>query len=102
MKTVDLSALPLYSQLKIRGALYDTTESGYLESDLFEIGLPSGNWISVGWQPEYNPQGAYWLELWKPNSLVPQCECEATDLRSALEAITRFILSDSQATVSTP
>ena len=43
--------------------LYPTTDPEYLTQDVLAVSLPSGFYIDVGWFPEHDPNGYYFIRV---------------------------------------
>lgn len=65
---------------EISNYLYAEMEPDDLTQDIVTVSLPNGFYIDVGWYPEHDPSGCYWVRVFREfwdHQLIPPIRVES-------------------------
>jgi hypothetical protein len=68
MNPIDLGELP--EGAVVSNYLYSDLDAEERHQDLLTVALPTGYNIDVGWFPEYEPKGEYWIRASSPTGEI--------------------------------
>ena len=75
----------------VRGVLEHVLQPEWLTQDVLEVTLPNGAVIDVGWYPEHNLEGSFWirvfLEDWDHQLTDPILRRDPHDVKELVEQL---------------
>lgn len=92
MKTIDID-IPTSASMK--GELYAELHPDVMLQDILEVDLGGGFYIDVGWYPEHDPKGEFWIrtfrDTWDEQFGTPIKTRSPEDVRKWVELIAEAI-----------
>lgn len=86
-------SIEIPSGARITNQLFPTSNSDYLTQDLVTIALPNGCFVDVGWYPEHDPTGEYFVrvfyEYWDAQLREPFCTRDPREAAALAEELAR-------------
>lgn len=88
---------------EVSNYLYADMDADDLTQDIVTVSLPNGFYIDVGWYPEHDPSGCYWVRVFREywdNQMIPEIKLENPhEVVLTVERLAR-LFCDSQVSVS--
>jgi hypothetical protein len=86
---------PLPTGAEISNYLYENLDVEELHQDLVTIDLPTGYSIYVGWFPEFDPQGEFWVRaVWESGETPPIKTKSIEGVQQAVNAMINYYSSN--------
>jgi hypothetical protein len=77
----------------LRGELHESIDRSWLTQDVLEIDLRNGLMIDVGWYPEHDLSGRFWVRVfkddWDNQKIQPMRLTDPWEVKSAVEELAK-------------